>query len=221
MTAPSRPPRVIRLTDVQAIDVAGGLYQPIRRELGVRAFGVNAYTALNAGDQLIELHDETGSGSGHQEELYIVMSGRATFTLDGEETDAPAGTLVFVPDVSTRREAVAVEPGTTALVVGGPADRPLPVSPFEFWYVAEAASVAGDYARAIDIISEGFEHWPDHPRIHYHLSCYHALAGNRNAALDHLASACKGDARLKGWALEDEDFRSVRETPEFARITGS
>jgi hypothetical protein len=103
--------------------------------------------------------------------------------------DAPAGTLVFVPDVSTRRSAVAVEADTTALVVGGPADRPLPVSPFEFYFVAEAPYLAGDYAHAIQIASEGLADWPDHPVIHYQLACYHALAGNRDDAFDHLERA--------------------------------
>ena len=72
------------------------LYRPIRRAMGVSAFGINAYTGENAGDEVIEDHDEQGDGSGHHEELYVVMTGHATFELDGETVDAPAGTLVFV-----------------------------------------------------------------------------------------------------------------------------
>jgi hypothetical protein len=46
-------------------------------------------------------------GRGH-EEVYAVLRGRATFTLDGVELDAPAGTFVRVaPEV--RRRAVASE----------------------------------------------------------------------------------------------------------------
>ena len=205
----------MRLDEVDAIEVAGGLFRPLRRELGVRAFGVNAYTARAAGDQLIERHDETGSGSGRQEEMYLVFSGHATFTVDGDEIDAPAGTVVFVPDPTATRSAVATEVGTTAFVVGGPADRPLPVSPFEYWFVAEEANQSGDYRRAIEIVSEGLEEWPGHPRIHYHLACYQALAGDRDQALANLARACDGDARLKDWAREDEDFDSIRDDPGF------
>jgi tetratricopeptide (TPR) repeat protein len=147
--------------------------------------------------------------------MYVVFSGRATFTVGDDEIDAPAGTVVFVPDPEAMRSAVATEPDTTALVVGGPADRPLPVSPFEYWFVAEEPNQRGDYGRAIEIVSEGLEEWPDHPRLHYHLACYHALAGDREEAFTHLARACDGDARLKEWAREDEDFDSIRADPQF------
>jgi tetratricopeptide (TPR) repeat protein len=209
--------RVARLHEIAPIAVAGGLYHPVRRTLGVRAFGINAYTARAAGDQLIEEHDETGVGSGRHEELYFVVAGRARFTVDGEGVDAPAGTLVFIPDVSARRSAVAVEADTTALVVGGPAARPLPVSPFEYYFVAEAPYAAGDYARAIEIASEGLEQWPEHPVIHYQLACYHALAGNREDALGHLERAAAGDPRMKELARTDHDFDAVRDEPRFGQ----
>ena len=70
--------RVLRVSKADAISVAGGLYQPIRRQLGVRAFGINAFFASKAGEQLIEAHDETGSGAGGHAELYVVLTGRAT-----------------------------------------------------------------------------------------------------------------------------------------------
>ena len=219
MTERGASARVTRLGEGPLIDVAGGVYQPLRRELGVRAFGVNAYTAREAGDQLIEPHDETGTGSGHHEELYVVVTGRATFTIDGEEIDAPAGTVVFVPDIAAKRRAVATERGTTALVVGAPADRPLPASPFEYWFVAEEPYKAGDYDRAIEIVEAGFDEWPDHPTLHYQLACYHALAGHSDSALHHLAKACEGDSRAREWARGDSDLDSVRETEEFSRIT--
>ena len=95
-------------------------WKPLRHELGIGAFGVNARVAPNVGDQAIERHDEApkeGGTSGH-EELYVVVSGAARFTVDGDELDAPAGTLVFVSDPGLTREAVATEPSTTVLVVG-------------------------------------------------------------------------------------------------------
>src|SRR5215217_6907910 len=54
------------------------------------------------------------------EELYVVLTGRATFELGDEETDAPPGTLVFVR-TGTVRGAVAAEPETTILAVGAKA----------------------------------------------------------------------------------------------------
>ena len=56
---------------------------------------------------------------GGHEELYFVLSGRATFTVDGERVDAPAGSLVFVKDPAMRRGAVADEAGTKILAIGG------------------------------------------------------------------------------------------------------
>ena len=218
MTSPADSVRVLRLGEGSLVEVAGGIFQPVRRELGVRAFAVNVYIAREAGDQLIERHDELGAGSGRQEELYVVVSGRASFTVDDVEVDAPAGTLVFVPNVSAKREAVATEPGTSALVVGGPADRPLPVSPFEYWFVAEAPYRAGDYDRAYEIAAEGLDAWPDHPHLHYQLACYSALGGEHERALVHLARACEGDPRMKEWAREDADFDAVRGAAEFETI---
>jgi tetratricopeptide (TPR) repeat protein len=208
--------RVARVGEIEPIAVAGILYQPLRRALGVRAFGINAYIARAQGDRLIEPHDEMGTGSGGHEEAYIVLSGRATFSVDGEEIDAPAGTIVFVPDVRARRSAVAAEADTVAVVVGGPADRALPVSAFEYWFAAEGPFRDGDYRRAIEIAAAGFEHWPDHPMIHYQLACYHALAGDRDEALTHLARATEGDPRAKEWARADRDLDPIRDDARFA-----
>jgi hypothetical protein len=116
---------VARIDELERIDVAGVHWRPIRRRLGVQAFGINGYSA-DAGELLIEAHDETGSGAGAHEELYVVVTGHARFTVAGEEIDAPAGTLVVVPELGDRREAVAVEDGTTAFVIGGPRLPPRP-----------------------------------------------------------------------------------------------
>ena len=71
-------------------------WKPVRRTLGVGAFGVNAYAA-DAGQQVVEDHDETGSGAGGHEELYVVMRGHARFTLDGDDVEAPAGGMFDHP----------------------------------------------------------------------------------------------------------------------------
>jgi Cupin domain/Tetratricopeptide repeat len=182
----------------------------VRRPLGVSAFGINAYRA-DAGEQLIEPHDETGSGAGGHEELYVVVSGRATFTVDGEEIDAPPGTLVFVPERESRRQAVALEAGTTAFVVGGKAGAAGPVSPWEFWFATEPARQAGDYARAREILAEGLRVHPGHAVILYELACFHALAGEREQALDYLAQALAGDPKLREHAERDSDLDSIRD----------
>ena len=89
---------------------------PVRGQLGINAFGASAFTARAAGEQVVEPHTET-EGRDH-EELYFVARGRATFTLDGEQVDAPAGTFVFVGDPAVHRSAVAAEDDTAVLVFG-------------------------------------------------------------------------------------------------------
>jgi tetratricopeptide (TPR) repeat protein len=208
--------RVAHLDDLERIEAAGGLYRPIRRPLGVRAFGINAYTAAKAGDQVIERHSEgAGGGSGRQEELYMVVAGHAEFTVAGETIDAPAGTLLFVADVTAERSAVASADETTVVVVGGPADAPIPTSPFEYWFAAEPAYRAGDYDRAAEIASEGLAEWPQHGTLNYQLACYHALAGRGEQALEHLAVAFRNEPRAAEWAADDCDLDSIRDDPSF------
>jgi hypothetical protein len=136
-----------RLTDVEPIAVGDLTWLPLRRALGATGFGIGAWTAADAGDELIESHDETSTGAGAQQELYVVFGGRATFTVGDQEIDAPTGTLVLV-EVGTRRSAVAAEPDTTVLVVGGRPGAALPASPFEHYYAAQPAYDAGDFDRA-------------------------------------------------------------------------
>jgi hypothetical protein len=116
--------RVLHLGDEPALDLGEETvppWIPIRHRLGVTAFGTNGYRAVRAGDVVVEPHDEHTDDpelEPAQEEMYVVVLGRATFTLDGETLDAPAGTVVFLPDPEMRREAVATEDGTVVLAVG-------------------------------------------------------------------------------------------------------
>jgi hypothetical protein len=89
-------------------------WAPIRHHFDVRSFGVNAWRGTS-GDEVIKRHTEEESG---QEELYIVLNGRATFTVAGDEIDAPAVTLVHVTDSKAERVAFATEDGTVVLSLG-------------------------------------------------------------------------------------------------------
>ena len=108
--------RVARIDDIPAgpAQTDGIEWRPVRRHLGVTAFGTNAYVGRAPGDLVIEDHDED-----EHEELYVVLSGAATFTVDGETFDAPQGTLVLVTPPS-QRVAHAAAPDTTVLAVGAP-----------------------------------------------------------------------------------------------------
>ena len=86
--------QTLRLDELEPILAAGVNWKPLRRTLGIEAFGTNAYVA-GPGEDVIEEHSEERLG---HEEVYVVVSGRATFTLDGEEHDAPAGTIVHLGD---------------------------------------------------------------------------------------------------------------------------
>ena len=93
-------------------------WAPIRHHLDIRTFGINAWRG-QAGDEVIKRHDESESG---QPELYLVLSGHATFTIGSDEVDAPTGALVWVADGSVERAAVATEDRTVVLSVGAGAE---------------------------------------------------------------------------------------------------
>jgi hypothetical protein len=134
--------RATTVADIDELLVVDGTlrWKPVRRTLGIHAFGTNAYVA-DAGQDVVEDHDETGpGGAGGHEELYIVLTGHARFTIDGEELDAPAGTLVFLHDPRARRAAKSLEDGTTVLAVGGEPGRAYEVSEWEGRFVEAAGS---------------------------------------------------------------------------------
>jgi mannose-6-phosphate isomerase-like protein (cupin superfamily) len=128
----------VRLADVDTLaqvdpgnpEINDGAFHLVRRHFDVQAFGVNAATG-NAGDEMVEEHheadEEENQTNGHQE-LFAVMTGHALFTIDGEEIDAPAGTIVFVRDPALLRAARATADETTIFMVGGPAGVPYAIS---------------------------------------------------------------------------------------------
>jgi tetratricopeptide (TPR) repeat protein len=203
-----RLPAVLALSELQRIGLADGIqFRPIRKPLGVTAFGINAYSADDG--LVIEEHDELGSGSGHHEELYFVATGYARFTIDGEEVDAPAGTILLLQP-EQRRKAVAQAANTTVLVIGGKPGAAGPPSPFEYWYLAGPYAENGEPEKAYVIAAEALQHYPDNPGLHYNLACYAALAGRREDALRHIKIAFDGRPEAREWAREDPDLDSIR-----------
>jgi hypothetical protein len=213
-----RPYEIARLDELERVPVGehGLMWRPVRRRLGIEAFGVNAYTADEAGQEVVEHHDETGSGAGEHEELYVVVRGRATFSLDGEKIDAPTGTFVFVRERSVKRGARAEEPGTTVLALGGKPGEAFQVSPWEYYFAAIPAFRDKDYARGIEIVQEGLERYPDNPNVLYTLACLESLNGDRDSAVDHLRRAVAREPRIGEWAKSDSDLDPIRDDPRFA-----
>lgn len=198
--------RSTHLGQLERIPLDHGVWHPIRKPLAITGFVVNAYSA-EAGKPVVEPHDETSAGAGGHQELYLVVSGAATFTVGGEVVDAPTGTLIAI-DPGVMREAVASANGTMIVVIGGRPETALPPSPFEYWYAALPAERAGDLERAHSIVAEGLEQWPDHGTIHYVLGSLCARMGRRES-LKHLQIAFANDPRTRDWAAQDEDLDAV------------
>jgi mannose-6-phosphate isomerase-like protein (cupin superfamily) len=203
----------LRLDEIEGIPVMGTLvWKPVRKTLGVTAFGINAYTAENAGNELVEEHTESQLG---HEEIYAVIAGHATFTVDDEKVDAPAGTLVYLDDPAQRRSAVAKEPNTTVLAIGG---RPgqHEISAWEYFFPAIPPMTSGDYDTARRLLEEALTQ-TDAAVVHYQLACVEALAGNTDRALTELNVAVDAEERFVRTAATDEDFASIRDDPRFPR----
>jgi tetratricopeptide (TPR) repeat protein len=194
------------------------LWRPVRHALGVEAFGVNAYTQPEAGGDLIEEHDETGGGAGKHQELYVVLSGRATFRAGERELDAGAGTLVFFDDPAERRSAVAAEENTTVLAVGAPLGASYEVSPWEWYFRADAQLLAGDVAGALATMAEGVEQRPDNANVHFNAACYASLADEPELALGYLERALELDPGLAETVRTDPDLDPLRSDSRFGEI---
>ncbi len=205
--------RSVRIEEIDPLAVVDGrlLWHPVRRTLDVGAFGINAYTARNQGDDVVEEHTEETYG---HEEVYVVLKGRATFTLDEETLDAPAGTVVFVRDPAVKRHARAEEPDTSVLAVGGPRDEAYEPSPWEYsFFAAGKYRAAGDYEAMAAEIAAGLEQHPDSPGLLFNLGRAEALAGRPDDALEHVRRALELKPEWQDVARTDEDLVTVRELP--------
>jgi tetratricopeptide (TPR) repeat protein len=211
--------RITRIDELELFPIEGqeGLtWRPVRRHFDIQAFGINAYTADQAGKRVVEEHREEG---GH-EELYVVLSGRALFMLDGEEHDAPAGTLVHCPP-GTPRGAVAAEPGTTVLGIGAKPGEVFEPSGWEWTFAGMSLLSQGQEEAARREFDAGIEAYPDAWQGYYNLACVEAKLGNRELALAQLRRAAEIDqAVVSKYAPEDKDFASLYDDAEFLAITG-
>ncbi|MGH3129634.1 MAG: TPR end-of-group domain-containing protein [Gaiellaceae bacterium] len=195
------------------VDDEGLVWRPIRRRFGIAAFGTNAYSAARAGDRVVESHTERMN---EHEEMYVVVTGRARFTLGDEELDAPAGTLVFIRDPGVRRGATAVEDGTTVLAVGARPGYAFEPSAWEDSFVAGAYGRLGRIDEGLAIMRAAVERHPDAWQGYYNLACLESLAGRRDEALASLERAYELEpedvARI---AADDAELDAIRDDPRF------
>ena len=208
--------QVMRLDEIEGYAEDGRpRWHMIRSVLGIESFGINAWRATEAGQQIIGEHDELGSGAGGHEELYFVLSGRATFTVDGERVDAPAGSLVFVKDPATRRGAVADEAATEILVIGGRPGAAFSVSPWERSAEALRCWTTGDWDRAIEILDAQLAEDPANANVLYNLACAESRSGRDGAAIEHLTRAVELVPRFAELAQTDGDLDAIRGDDRF------
>ena len=207
---------ILSLDDLQRVPNRGSgeLLRPLRHQLGVRAFGVNVWSAERAGDKLIPPHEED---SGH-EELYVVVRGSADFTVGDETTVAPAGTLIHV-HAGTFRVATAAEADTMIIVAGGKEGEAFEAGGWEDANIAFALLEAGDVAAGRAVMEARAV--PDEYLWgkHYNLACYDAMAGEPDSAFEHLHKALElnGD-QVMNWLPHDTDLDPLRDDPRFGEL---
>jgi len=210
--------RVMRLDEVDGYaDEGRPRWHMIRAMLGIESFGINAWRATEAGQVIIGEHDELGQGAGGHEELYFVVSGRATFTVDGELVAAPEGSLVYLKDPRTRRSAVADEAATTILVIGGRPGAAFSVSPWERSAEALRFWTTGEWDRAIDVLQAQLDEDPHNANVLYNLACAESRGGYHDAALGHLAVAIEREPSFAALARDDADLDAIRADGRFPR----
>lgn len=208
---------VARLEEIGEIDDGRCPFRPVRHHFGAASFGMNAWTGREAGDRILNEHDETEDGN---EELYLVMSGRAAFELDGERLDAPAGTFVFVRP-GTKRTAFAEEPETTIVATGGVPGKAYEVHGWEIWAPLGPLYHAGRYDEVVERGRAEIEAHPEFPMPLYNLACCESLAGRREDAMGHLREAVSRSDQLRELAKTDSDLDAIREEPAFKELVGT
>jgi hypothetical protein len=216
---PERAFDVVSLDEMDGNEIDGRVRLDVGHHFGIKAFGTSAVRSIDGG-VVIREHDETGFriGQSDQEELYVVVAGRATFTVDGEQVDAPSGTVVFVRDPAATRSAVAEEPGTTVLAIGGkPGEAFLPLPP-EATEAFQAFN-RGEYERSIALYEKLLaEHLPGNAAVLFNIACAEALLGRTDAAIDRLEAAVRADEHARELARTDSDLDSLRNDPHFAEL---
>jgi len=204
---------VARIDEIDELSDGRCPFRPVRMHFGVLSFGVNTWTGKSVGDRIINEHDEADE----HEELYLVQQGRATFELDGERVDAPAGTMVFArPGV--KRTAFAEDAGTTIVAIGGTPGEVYEASGFEVWLPITPLYEGRKYAEAADRGRELIEQHPEYAGLLYNVACCESLAGRTDDAIEHLRGAIERSERFRSFAAGDSDFDPIRALPEFQAL---
>jgi hypothetical protein len=199
--------KALALDEVEAVPWRGTelVWRPVRSALGTRIVGMGGYTADRPGQLVIEGHTESEDGLNH-EEIYVVLRGRATFTLDGTELDAPAGTFVAVSDPTVHRRAVAAEPGTAVLALGA---LPTFVPSDSEWIERARPHLRSEPDRAIAILEELRVAKPEGPVAEVAATFIALARGDESAARAALAGLVARRPDLIAVLADDEDLEAL------------
>jgi hypothetical protein len=210
------PYRLISIFEEPSVPVLGGTLEwiPVRRRLGIGAFGTNAYRAAKAGDVIIEDHTESPG----QEEAYLVVRGGVRFTIDGTSFEAGAGEVIFIPDPDSRRAGVAVEDETAVFAVGGWRDQPYHSLPWEPIFLAQGAMANGDWAEATAILEREAGEHRETAIVRFRIACCRAQEGEHEVAMDELRAALKARPGMLEMAERDELLAPLRELEDWPPI---
>jgi hypothetical protein len=205
--------KVAHVDEIDGIDYREDSFmRPVREHFGISAFGTNAWRGENVGDRLVPSHEEDPGN----EELYVVLRGRARFEIDGESVDAPTGTLVFcAPEAN--RTAFAEEPETAVLAVGSTVGQPYHRGGWEVWAPFHPQYEAGEYGAVIERARETVEA-SGYAAPLYNLACCEALASRKEDAIEHLRVAFERRPSLRDLAKEDTDLDPLRDEPAFREL---
>jgi tetratricopeptide (TPR) repeat protein len=191
---------------------------PIRHTLGITSFGLNAWRADAAGDQLVPDHAEEDT---QHEEVYLVLSGHATFTVAADVIDAPAGTIVCVKDPLLQRTATADEAGTTVLAIGGrPGHVYTPVG-WELNHEIIPLFKSGEFATAKEKTQAALDQYPESTFFLYNLACAEAQLDEADAAIADLTRVLEPHPEFKQMAADDEDLAPLRGDPRFQALVAT
>jgi tetratricopeptide (TPR) repeat protein len=206
---------VAHLDEIGELDDGRVPMRAVRHHFGIRSFGVNAWTTRAVGDRIINEHDEAEPGA--QEELYLVVRGRATFELDGERVNAPMGTFVFVrPGI--KRTAFAEEPDTTILAIGSVPGKAYEPGGWELFAPVRPLYQAGSFEEAADRGRELLEGDPPYAYLFYNVACCESLAGRKDDAIAHLRRAIELSGEARSFARADSDLDPIRADPRFTEL---
>jgi len=207
---------IVDLNEIEAYPYhqrGGQKLLPIQRLTNFRPAGMNGWIG-DAGEELVPEHAEDSDN----EELYVVVQGRATFTVDGNSFDAPAGTLVHALP-GELRSAKSEEPRTIIVAVGATVGQPFANPGWTSFVVSDALRREGRIDEARVAVGEMLALHPDAWHAPYNAACFESLAGNPDAAFDYLRRAKEMDPEaIKSYLEGDADLDPIRDDPRFQEL---